>query len=251
MLTIGFKTLIYREVKRFLNVYNQTLIAPVVNSLLYFVIFTVIFSGRFNDVNYQSFIASGIIIMAMLQNSYANTQSTITTAKVLGFVVDFIIPPISIKTLLFAILIAGIARGLIVGFISFITLSFFVHFEFHNPFLILIYAVLASALFASFGIMVGSLSKNFDSAISYNTYIIMPITFLSGTFYSIKFLPEFWQKVIQFNPVFYIIDGFRYAVIGISESSISQPVTLLFLFAWFSVFGILAYTIMKKHYHEF
>ena len=125
MLTIGFKTLIYREVKRFLNVYNQTLIAPVVNSLLYFVIFTVIFSGRFNDVNYQSFIASGIIIMAMLQNSYANTQSTITTAKVLGFVVDFIIPPISIKTLLFAILIAGIARGLIVGFISFITLSFF------------------------------------------------------------------------------------------------------------------------------
>ena len=247
-MNIAFKTLLYREVKRFLNVYNQTIIAPIINCVLYFVIFSVIFKK--DGLHQQVFIASGIIMMSVLQNAYANTQSTITTAKVLGFLVDFIIPPISIKNLLFAIFFSGIIRGLIVAILGFITLSIFVNFHFYNIFLMFCYIFFAAGIFSFLGIIVGSVSKNFDSAMSYNTYIIMPVTFLSGTFYSVKMLSAFWQKVIAFNPVFYIIDGFRYSIIGTKEAEISSFATLSILSIVLILMGLIAYCFMKKKYHE-
>ena len=131
-MSVVLKTLIYREIKRFLNVYNQTIIAPIINSFLFFTIFTVVFSRSTGfQVDYKSFIASGIIMMAMLQNSYTNTQSTITTAKVLGFAIDVIIPPIPTRVLVFAFLIGGVARGLLVGLLSFTVLYFFANFSLH------------------------------------------------------------------------------------------------------------------------
>lgn len=248
-MNIALKTLIYREIKRFLNVYNQTIIAPVINSVLFFTIFTVIFSRKMGfEIDYKSFIGSGIIIMTMLQNSYTNTQSTITTAKVLGFAVDVIIPPISTKTLVFAFLIGGVARGLCVGIIACIVLSFFANFTFAHPLFIALYSIFACCLFALIGITFGALSKNFDSATSYNTYIINPITLLSGTFYSIKFLSPFWQKVILFNPVFYLIDGFRYGITGISEAPFAPIIPIIFcLLTIIALFFIACFFVKTKY----
>lgn len=248
---IIFKTLCYREVKRFLNVYNQTLISPIINALLYFAIFTVVFASRAAEgMDYKAFVACGIIAMSILQNSYANTQSTITTAKILGFAVDVIIPPISSFTLLCALLVGGIIRGLLIGAFAIVIFAFFVDFAFANVVLTLFYAVFASALFSLIGIIVGCLSKNFDTSVSYNTYIINPLTFLSGTFYSVSMLPEFWQKVILYNPIFYIIEGFRFALTGVREVNFSIVTSGFILCISTLLLMLAAHHFVKTKYHE-
>lgn len=251
----AFKTLLWREVKRFLKVYNQTIIAPIINSILYFSVFTIVFTKKGVSIeqalNYKAFVASGIIVMAMLQQAFANTQSSITTAKVLGFVIDFIIPPLSKRTLLLAILLAGVIRGLLLGVLSFIVFGMFINFDINNIFLLIFYSVFSCALFALIGIIVGCLSKSFDSAVSYNTYFINPLTFLSGTFYSIAALPSFWQKMILLNPVFYIIDGIRYSIIGVSESPLPNHfIPIIILMIWTIVLSLISYYILKEKYHD-
>lgn len=247
----AYKALVFREVKRFLNVYNQTIIAPIINAFLYFTIFTVIFAHKENvNFDYKLFAVSGIIMMSVLQNAYSNTQSTMTTAKVLGFAVDTTLPPISNLTLLLAFLTGGVLRGLSVAIISMITFAFFVKMSFHSVLIIVIYLILASILFALFGIVVGSVSKNFDSAISYNTYFIMPITFLSGTFYSIKMLSPLWQKIILFNPVFYIIDGFRFGFLGITESHFGVIMPIFGLIICILIVGLIAFNCLKNQYNS-
>lgn len=256
MFSIAFKTLVIREVRRFLNVYNQTIIAPAINSILYFSIFSVLFSSKIANegIDYKLFVASGLIIMSMLQNSYANTQATITTAKVLGFIIDFITPPLSTLNILFATVFAAIIRGFIVGLLHFTIFAFFVDFKVHNFFIMFFYMFFACALFALIGVIVGSISKTFDSSTSYNTYLIMPITFLSGTFFSILSLPKFWQNVIMFNPVFYIIDGFRFGLIGASDvitSTRGHFIPMLVLLVWVALLTLLTYFIMSKKYREY
>jgi ABC-2 type transport system permease protein len=247
----AYKALVFREVKRFLNVYNQTLIAPIISAFLYFTIFTVIFAHKDTaNFDYKLFVVSGIVMMSVLQNAYSNTQSTMTTAKVLGFSVDMTLPPISSFTLLLAFLTGGILRGLSIGVISLITFSFFVKMTFHSVFVIILYLILASALFALFGIIVGAISKNFDSAISYNTYFIMPITFLSGTFYSVKMLSPFWQKVILFNPVFYIIDGFRFGFLGVTESRFGAILPIFGLIFCILLIGFIAHYFLENKYRN-
>lgn len=251
MFYIILKTLIYREIKRFLNVYNQTLIAPSINALLFFSIFTVIFAKRQTFIiNYEVFVASGLIIMSTMQNAYANSQSTMTTAKILGFSVDTIIPPIPTSTLLIGFVTGGVVRGLLVGSIITIIFSFLTNLTLHHPFILLTYAVLASVLFSLLGVIVGAISKNFDSSVSYNTYLITPITMLSCTFYSIKMLPEFWQKVTLFNPIFYIVDSFRFGILGIAESPFNIFIQMIFLIIWIAILALIAYHFLKTKYHE-
>jgi ABC-2 type transport system permease protein len=196
------------------------------------------------------FVVSGIVIMSVLQNSYSNTQSTMTTAKVLGFAIDTTLPPISSLTLLLAFLTGGVIRGLSIAIISMMVFSFFVDFTFHYLFIIFLYLLLASTLFSLLGVVVGSLSKNFDSATSYNTYLILPITFLSGTFYSVKMLSPFWQKVILFNPVFYIIDGFRFGFLGVMESHFGVLIPIFGLICCILITGFMAYNCLKNHYQS-
>jgi ABC-2 type transport system permease protein len=249
--SIILKTIIYRETKRFLNVYNQTLIAPAINALLFFTIFTVIFSQRQSIVlNYEIFVASGLIVMSMMQNAYANTQSTMTTAKVLGFAVDTIIPPIPKIILLIGFISGGLIRGLLVGTIILILFAFLAKFHIQHPFILIFYSIFACTLFSLLGVIVGSISKNFDSSVSYNTYLITPITMLSCTFYSIKMLPEFWQKVTLFNPIFYIVDSFRFAIIGTSNSPFNVVTQMIFLISWILILGLIAYHLLKTKYHE-
>jgi ABC-2 type transport system permease protein len=251
MLNVAYKTLVFREVKRFLNVYNQTLIAPIVSSFLYFTIFTVIFASKQSiSFDYKVFIASGITIMSILQNAYANTQSTMTTAKVLGFSIDTAIAPISNLTLTLAFLTGGLIRGLSIGVISIVVFAFFVDFPFYNPVIALLYAILATILFSLIGIIVGSLAKSFDSSASFNTYVILPLTLLSGTFYSVKMLPPFWQNIIAFNPIFYVIDGFRFGILGFSESSFNPLFPIIILASWVIGLSFVAYFMVKKYYYE-
>jgi ABC-2 type transport system permease protein len=253
MFSVQFKTLVSRETKRFINVYNQTLIAPTVNSVLLFSIFTLVFAGHSNfnmGFEYKAFVASGLIMMAVLQNAFSNTQSTLTSAKVIGFSIDTILPPISPQTLMGGMLVGGAIRGILVGILSLAIFLCFTSFAFSYPFIAIAYVVLGSVLFALMGVAVGASTKSFDSSMSYNTYLIMPITMLSGTFYSIKMLPSVWQKFIIFNPVFYIMDGFRYGMLGITDSPFSNLTSFLIVFGWILIVAAVAYFFLKRKHYE-
>ncbi len=247
----GYKTLVNREIKRFLNVYNQTLIAPIINSILYFAIFSVIFANRLDlSFNYKVFIIAGIVMMSVLQNSYANSQASMTTAKVLGFAVDFNLAPISSLTLTLAFLTGGVLRSFAISTISIFVFSLFTPLHFHSLLLIFSYLLIASCIFSLIGIIVGAVAKNFDSGASYNTYLIMPLTFLSGSFYSVKMLTPLWQKVILFNPVFYIIDGFRSGFLGMQDSPFNLYFQLLPLTLFVALLFFFAHILVRKHYFE-
>ena len=212
---IRVKTLFQKECLRFLRVYNQTIISPVINGIMLFIIFTFAFGRGAGNENYKTTVAIGMTIMLAIQASYLNTQSTITVAKVLGFIKDYTITPLTNTEIIIAFCFASCLRGLIVGFLTFCSFVFFCHMPFVNILQISYYFIIGMLIFAFLGIIIGFSSADFEKSQAYYSYIVGPLTMLSGTFYSIENLPEFWQKVILFNPVFYIIDGFRNGVLGI------------------------------------
>jgi ABC-2 type transport system permease protein len=213
---IRIQTLFQKECLRFLRVYNQTIISPVVNSLMLFLIFT--FALNRGDDNHKAIIAVGLVIMTALQAAYFNTQSTITVAKVLGFIKDYTITPLTSMEILIAFCIASCIRGLLVGVLTFVALIFVCDFTFQNFIYPLYYFIAGMFIFSFLGVIIGFISADFDKSQAYSSYIIVPLTMLSGTFYSIVDLPPFWQKIILLNPVFYIIDGFRNGIMGIHGS---------------------------------
>ncbi len=233
----GMWTLYVKEVNRFLNVYNQTLIAPLINSLLLLAIFTLIFKNRVDYVEgvpFKQFIIPGLIMMTVIQNAFANTSSTITFGKVLGIIIDMLIPPLSAKELSIALALGGATRGICSGLVVVVAVyilgfafdhSFFIHVQHFG--LAAAYMVLGALLLSLTGMIAGILSDSFDQMSAYTSFIITPLSFLSGTFYSIKNLPEFWQQVNHFNPFFYIIDGFRYSLTGHNDFEISTGLTVL------------------------
>jgi len=213
----GLWTLYHREVKRFFKVFTQTLAAPVVTTLLFYTIFTVALENRLGtvgDAPFAVFLAPGLIMMTILQNSFANTSSSMMTSKIQGNIVDVLMPPISPLEMLCGFLAGGLTRGFIVGVSATIAMSFLVDFPFHNIAAILFFALTASAMLALLGMIGGIWAEKFDHMAAITNFVIVPLSFLSGTFYSIQRLPEIWQIVAQFNPFFYAIDGFRYGFIG-------------------------------------
>ena len=213
----GLWTLYHREVKRFFKVFTQTLAAPVVTTLLFYTIFTVALQNRVGTVGsapFAVFLAPGLIMMTILQNSFANTSSSMMTSKIQGNIVDVLMPPISPLEMLCGFLAGGLTRGFIVGVSATIAMSFLVDFPFHNIAAILFFALTASAMLALLGMIGGIWAEKFDHMAAITNFVIVPLSFLSGTFYSIQRLPEIWQIVAQFNPFFYAIDGFRYGFIG-------------------------------------
>ena len=213
---IRVTTLLQKECLRFLRVYNQTIISPVVNGVILFIIFTFAFARDGGDEHYKTTVAIGMTIMIVLQASYLNTQSTITVSKVLGFIKDYTITPLTKTEIMLAFCLAGCLRGIIVGALTFGSFAFFCEMPCANIFIIAYYFIIGMILFAILGIIIGFSSPDFDKSQAYYSYIIAPLTMLSGTFYSIDNLPPLWQKVILFNPVFYIIEGFRNGILGVS-----------------------------------
>jgi len=213
----GLWTLYHREVKRFFKVFTQTLAAPVVTTLLFYTIFTVALQNRVGSmgaVSFTVFLAPGLIMMTILQNSFANTSSSMMTSKIQGNIVDVLMPPISPLEMLCGFLGGGITRGLIVGVSATIAMIVLVDFPFHNPAIILFFALTASAMMALLGMIGGIWAEKFDHMAAITNFVVVPLSFLSGTFYSIDRLPEIWQSVAHLNPFFYAIDGFRYGFIG-------------------------------------
>ncbi len=219
----GTYTLLKKEVFRFLKVYHQTLFSPVINALLLLAIFSLSMGNKIHnigDVSFKEFMAAGLIMMVAMQNAFANSSSSFTIGKVLGHIIDYLIPPIGAKGMLFAFVSAAVLRGFLVGLIAFAAIAIFVPLSFNNFFYALFCIIFATMFLGLLGMLCGILSENFDQMSAISSYFITPLTFLSGTFYSTNNLPEFWQKVAHFNPFFYMIDGFRYGLTGYNDGSI-------------------------------
>ncbi len=218
----GTWNLFKKETLRFLKVYHQTILSPVINALLLLAIFSLAFSNRINNIGeipFQNFMAPGLIMMVAMQNAFANSSSSFVMGKVLGHIIDYLIPPISSNEILFAMIGGAILRGLMVGSVAFIAISFFVTMSFHSLAYGLFCIFFACMFLGLLGMLCGIISETFDHMSAITSYLITPLTFLSGTFYSTKNLPEFWQNVSVFNPFFYMIDGFRYALTGYMDSN--------------------------------
>jgi len=246
---IGFYTLYLKEVKRFLNVFAQTIIAPAVTTLLFYLIFSLSIDRNYlNTENYSfsEFLAPGLICMAIMQNAFANTSSSILISKVQGNIVDVLMPPMDEYELTLSYMLGGITRGLLVGLFVGLFIFMVVNFKVFNFLIVLYFAFFSSSLLAMFGILCGIWAKKFDHMAAVTNFIIIPLTFLSGTFYTIDRLPDFWQFLANWNPFFYIIDGFRFGFLGINDSNITVGFFLLGLSNIF--FLILTIIIFKKGY---
>jgi len=227
---IGFRTLYFKEVNRFLKVYNQTLLAPMVTSLLFLAVFKLAMGDNIRMIGavpFERFMASGLIMMAVVQQAFANTSSSLIMSKVIGTMIDYLLPPLSAVEITVALALGGVTRGIFVGIIVGLAISLFVHVEILHPLLAVYYIFTASLMLALLGIISGIFSESFDQMAAVTSYVITPLAFLSGTFYSVKALPGFWFAVSRYNPFFYMIDGFRYAMTGYADGSIIAGMIVL------------------------
>jgi ABC-2 type transport system permease protein len=229
--TIGVYTLCKRETWRFMKVWNQTVIAPVITTLLFLAIMTLAMgsnAGRLIDgIAFNRFIAPGLIMMAVVQNAFANTSSSLMLAKIQGVIIDILMPPLTGSEIVFALVTGGVIRGLLVGIVVMASVYLFVPFTLFHPFIALFYVISASVMLALLGVLTGIWSQSFDQLSAITNYIITPLAFLSGTFYSIKQLPEFFYRICHFNPFFYMIDGFRYSILDYTDGTVELGMAVL------------------------
>jgi len=220
---ISIWTLFKKEVYRFIKVGIQTVIGPAISSLLFLAIFTLALGRTVNSINgiaLAEFIAPGLIMMTMLQNSFANSASSIGQAKFQGNIVDILMAPLGDLELTIGYIGGSIARGLICGIVTTFGILLFIPLQIHSFLTLIFYSIMGCLMMGSLGTMVGIWADKWDQQQGVTNFIVLPLTFLSGTFYSISRLPEFWQNFAKFNPFFYNIDGFRYSFIGKSDSSL-------------------------------
>jgi ABC-2 type transport system permease protein len=220
-------TLFKKEILRFWRVSFQTVAAPVMTALLYLLIFSHVLGGRvevYPGVPYTVFLIPGLIMMSVLQNAFANSSSSLIQSKVMGNIIFVLLTPLSYLEFFLAFLAASIIRGLMVGFSIYLVAICFIDLPLTHPLFILAFAIAGSGMLGAFGIIAGLWAEKFDQMAAFQNFVIMPLSFLSGVFYSIHSLPPFWQKVSHLNPFFYMIDGFRYGFFGQGDIS-----------AWFSL----------------
>jgi ABC-2 type transport system permease protein len=217
----GFYTLFYKEILRFWRVAFQTVAAPVLTALLYLMIFSHALSRHvdvFPGVGYTAFLIPGLVMMSMLQNAFANTSSSLIQSKITGNIVFLLLPPLSHLEFFTAYVLAAVVRGLVVGVGVFAVTLWFDLPALSHPLWALAFAVLGCAVLATLGLIAGIWADKFDQLAAFQNFLIMPLTFLSGVFYSIHTLPPFWRGLSHANPVFYMIDGFRYGFFGQSDA---------------------------------
>ncbi len=228
---LGLKTLYKREVWRFLKVINQTLLAPVITTLLFLAILTLSMGGHsarlVEGIPYPQFIAPGLIMMAVVQNAFANTSSSLMLSKIQGVIIDLLMPPLTGSEITFSLTMGGVTRGVLVGMVVATAVYIFVPYTIHHWGLALFYLLASSLMLAIIGLLTGIRSQSFDQLSSITNYIITPLSFLSGTFYSIRQLPQFWYDLCHFNPFFYMIDGFRYAFTDYADGSIPTGIAVI------------------------
>jgi ABC-2 type transport system permease protein len=218
----GWRTLFYKEVLRFWKVGFQTVAAPVLTAILYLLIFGHVLEDHvkvYNTISYTAFLVPGLVMMSVLQNAFANSSSSLIQSKIMGNLVFLLLTPLSHWNWFFAYVASSVVRGLVVGLGVLVVTSFFALPSLVAPLWILAFAILGAALLGTLGLIAGQWAEKFDQLAAFQNFVIMPMTFLSGVFYSIGSLPPFWQKLSHVNPFFYMIDGFRFGFFGVSDAS--------------------------------
>jgi len=229
----GWRTLFYKEMLRFWKVSFQTIAAPVLTALLYLLIFSHVLESHVSvfggNVRYTAFLIPGLVMMSVLQNSFANSSSSLIQSKITGNMIFVLLPPLSPADLFAAYVLGAMVRGLAVGIGVFaITLWFDpAVVMLARPAWALAFALLGSAILATLGLIAGIWADKFDQLAAFQNFIIVPLTFLSGVFYSIQTLPPFWQTMSHVNPFFYMIDGFRYGFFGLSDAPPWQSLAIV------------------------
>ena len=219
---LGTWTLVRREISRFMNVWSQTVMAPLINAGLFLMIFTIAIGSQRGDVmgvSFITFLAPGILTMTVIQNAFANTSSSLASAKVQGNIVDTLMPPLSAAELVAGYIGGAVARGALVAVVIAVGAALFLDVGMQNPAWVLIFVFLGSVLMGGLGMIAGIYANKFDQLSAISNFLITPLAFLSGTFYSIEALPPVMQTLSHANPFFYIIDGVRFGMIGVSDSS--------------------------------
>ncbi|WP_233864875.1 ABC transporter permease [Paraburkholderia adhaesiva] len=245
----GFRTLFYKEVLRFWKVAFQTVLAPVITALLYLTIFGHALSGHvevYPGVEYTAFLIPGLVMMSVLQNAFANSSSSLIQSKITGNLVFVLLPPLAAWEMFGAYVLASIVRGLVVGAGVFIVTIWFIPMTFAAPFYILAFAVLGSGILGTLGLVAGIWAEKFDQLAAFQNFLIMPLTFLSGVFYSTHSLPPVWREVSRLNPFFYMIDGFRYGFFGLSD--VNPFISLSIVFVFFVALAALAMRLIASGY---
>jgi ABC-2 type transport system permease protein len=218
----GWQTLLFKEVTRFWRVAFQTVAGPVLTAMLYLLIFGHALESHvkvYDQVSYTAFLVPGLAMMSLLQNAFANSSSSLIMSKVMGNLVFLMLTPLSYMNWFVAYVGAAVIRGLVVGIGVFAVSALFTGFSFNAPVWIVVFAVMGAALMGTLGLIAGLWAEKFDQLAAFQNFVVMPMTFLSGVFYSIHSLPPFWQTVSHLNPFFYMIDGFRYGFFGVSDVS--------------------------------
>jgi len=235
----GFPTLLYKEVLRFWKVSFQTVAAPVLSAILYLIVFAHALASHvqaFPGVTYVQFLVPGLAMMAMLQNAFANSSSSLIQSKITGNIIFILLPPMGPAEIFAAYLIASMIRGLIVGLGVFAATVWLVPVPFLHPLWALAFAVVGTAILGVLGIVAGIWAEKFDQLAAFQNFLVMPLTFLAGVFYSMHTLPPFWQSVSKLNPFFYAIDGFRFGFFGQSDvdpwASLGFATATLAALAW-------------------
>ena len=245
----GWQTLFYKEILRFWKVGFQTVGAPVLTAVLYMLIFGHVMQGRvlvYDKISYTAFLVPGLVMMSVLQNSFANSSSSLIQSKIMGSLVFVLLTPLSPWHWFFAFVGSSVVRGLLVGTGVFAVTVFFGQPGFEAPIWILVFAILGSAMMATLGIIAGLWAEKFDQMATFQNFIVMPMTFLSGVFYSIHSLPPVWQKISHLNPFFYMIDGFRYGFFGISD--VSPWLSLGLVLGAFIIISAVAVNMLRTGY---
>ena len=243
---IGFWTLFYKELLRFWKVGFQTVGAPVLTALLYLLIFGHVLDEHVQvyGERYTSFLIPGLVMMQVLQNAFANSSSSLIQAKITGSIVFVLLPPIPYGAFFAAYVLASVARGLMVGVGVLVATLWFADLQMAAPLWVLAFAVLGGAILGTLGMIAGLWSEKFDQLAAFQNFLIMPLTMLSGVFYSIHSLPSFWQGVSHYNPVFYMIDGFRYGFFGVSD--VAPEASLAVVVACFVAVSLLTLNLLKR-----
>jgi ABC-2 type transport system permease protein len=246
---IGFRTLFYKEVLRFWKVAFQTVLAPVMTALLYLTIFGHALRGHvqvYPGVEYTSFLIPGLVMMSVLQNAFANSSSSLIQSKITGNLVFVLLPPLSHWEMFCAYVLASVVRGLTVGLGVFVVTIAFIPVSFCAPLYIVVFAVLGAAILGTLGLIAGIWAEKFDQLAAFQNFLIMPLTFLSGVFYSTHTLPDLWRHVSRLNPFFYMIDGFRFGFFGASD--VAPLVSLAVVGGFFVAVAALAVRLLASGY---